>query len=394
MAASSWKDAEAEDDSDCDDLTDMARGKQPVRRRAPKPQPASLAPGPSAPVDESDADLPPHLFPEGDREILAVRDPRRGTMYRRIFCTQLGQLYGACRKCGSNSIPIADFAPKECLYNVRKRPEFLQLIEEFEGAYDKGGIKTARAARQALVRLRSDRCSTCTSTRKLSPNQQACKDLYEAMRQEACKRQDGCLNKDCVERGPRAVHVLEGDHVDPNTKVCSLSMYTRWPGLGGVPAMKHEATKLQWICRFCHKLEPTNSAARRCIDPKLMPEGKRTGTREQVTQYFSKKNAVLKFPKHQYVDEEKLRRGCCMRCERPVTSDNVVGFDFDHRDESMKMRGKGTFAGTHGGVSGIINKVSRGFATLDKIKDVLDAEIAKCDLLCANCHHRKTWGYR
>jgi hypothetical protein len=26
-------------------------------------------------------------------------------------------------------------------------------------------------------------------------------------------------------------------------------------------------------------------------------------------------------------------------------------------------------------------------------KEVLDAEMAKCDLLCHNCHHRKTWGY-
>lgn len=26
-------------------------------------------------------------------------------------------------------------------------------------------------------------------------------------------------------------------------------------------------------------------------------------------------------------------------------------------------------------------------------KAVLDKEVDKCDLLCHNCHHRKTWGY-
>jgi len=32
-------------------------------------------------------------------------------------------------------------------------------------------------------------------------------------------------------------------------------------------------------------------------------------------------------------------------------------------------------------------------AALDKVRDLLDAEMAKCQLLCANCHARKTFGY-
>ena len=29
-------------------------------------------------------------------------------------------------------------------------------------------------------------------------------------------------------------------------------------------------------------------------------------------------------------------------------------------------------------------------ATLDKVKPLLDDEMAKCNLLCSNCHHRHT----
>ena len=71
------------------------------------------------------------------------------------------------------------------------------------------------------------------------------------------------------------------------------------------------------------------------------------------------------------VIEEKLRRGSCMDCGLKVTRDNYICFDFDHRDPSLKS-----------------------FAISAKRKDVskalLEAEFAKCDLVCANCHRLRT----
>ena len=32
-------------------------------------------------------------------------------------------------------------------------------------------------------------------------------------------------------------------------------------------------------------------------------------------------------------------------------------------------------------------------AALDQVRPQLDAEMAKCDLLCRNCHMRRTWKY-
>jgi hypothetical protein len=200
------------------------------------------------------------------------------------------------------------------------------------------------------------------------------------------------MNPDCPERGPLAVYVLEGDHIDPETKVHALGDYVWWGFNGGVTAMKLEAAKLQWPCAFCHILEKTGNAANRHGNPDLMPDGKSRGTKEDVAQYFAKYNAKVRYPKQQYVDAEKLLRGSCLQCKRPVTAETTFAFDFDHRDETTKMIGKDTLARVQGGVGGLVTNDSRG-ACLENIKDVLDAEMAKCDLLCRNCHHRKTHGY-
>ena len=65
-------------------------------------------------------------------------------------------------------------------------------------------------------------------------------------------------------------------------------------------------------------------------------------------------------------------------------------FEFNHLDEATKVK-DGLF-GYKGGVSGLVNNNAKA-AALDKVKDLLDAEMAKCELLCANCHHRHTNKY-
>jgi hypothetical protein len=123
-----------------------------------------------------------------------------------------------------------------------------------------------------------------------------------------------------------------------------------------------------------------------------MPAGKWDGTEEEVRQYKAKHNAKVVYPKQQHVDAEKLRRGGCLTCEREVTPATVVAFDFDHRDPETKRIGKGTLASETGGVAGLVANCAKR-AALDQIKDLLDAETDKCDLLCVNCHKRKTFGY-
>jgi len=354
-------------------------------------------PGP-APAPEAGPVVPPDLFPESEREVrMPHANPRYGT-YRRIRSTCLGGLFGDCGHCTAKYLSIDKFAPDECLRNLRPRAAFLEKVEEYNEAYEARDLEAAREAREYLVEKRTQRCPPCRTTHTtLTGEKKACKEFWIATREARCLAQNGCRHQACVERGELAKYVLAGDHKDPeglidpaNKKVERLGAYCWWSCNGGVAAMRAEVAKLQWPCTFCHQLEKTGSQANRNGDPALMPPGKWDGTEEEIAQYQTKHKATIKYPKQQHVDKEKLRRVCCLQCKRIVTKETVFAFHFDHRDELTKMMGG--LAGKSGGVAGLVHNPVNA-ATLDKIEPILDAEMDKCDLLCANCHHRKTYGY-
>jgi hypothetical protein len=63
---------------------------------------------------------------------------------------------------------------------------------------------------------------------------------------------------------------------------------------------------------------------------------------------------------------EFLRQHPCVDCGE----DDVVVLEFDHRRDKLET----------------VSTLSREGYSLDKLK----AEIAKCDVVCANCHRRRT----
>jgi len=345
-----------------------------------------------APAPEAVPEKPPNLFPPDE---VAVRAPHHhGGTYRRVQSNRSGKLIGDCGACTRTGRDIADFGPDECNNNARTRPEFFAALAAYTNAYAARNYDAAAEARATLEEMRGVKCPPCRKTQNtLTGEMKKCYDCWQELKEEACAGPDGgCANKDCVERGPLAVYVIEADHTNPEEKVHDLSAYPWWAWNGGVAAMRLEAEKVRMICGFCHRLEETSTAARRSGDPELMPAGKSNGTKEEVAQYMAKRHATITYPKQEYVDAEKLRRGHCLQCERPVTAATAFAFDFDHRDPTTKMIGEGTLAGERGGVAGLVNNDARA-ASLPKIEGVLDAELAKCDLLCSNCHKRKTWGY-
>lgn len=156
------------------------------------------------------------------------------------------------------------------------------------------------------------------------------------------------------------------------------------------------------LCGFCHFLEPTCKQANRCQDPwaknedgtPVMPDGKSRGTKEETKQYDAKRHAKIVYPKQQYVDARKRAVGCCQRCKRADVEGKEWAFHWDHRDPATKLKGKGTLARKKGGVSGLVCNPTKAAALhAPGFKAILDKEVYKCNLLCHNCHHRKTNKY-
>jgi len=338
--------------------------------------------------------------PERGKTVTVLKQGKPCSVYV-VYEHTDGTLRGGCHHlCPRQFHDYAWFTPRAGSHvTAAKHTKFLSAYDAYKTAHALKDREACLVHRAILEALRTNRCSACRiSAGRLSPAVRKCKELWDAKRKEMCARNDGCAHPDCPERGPDVWPIITADHgTNPKAKhkttgkPLALSSYKEWAGHGGVPAMEVEAEQIeQWICHVCHALEPTSASGNRCADPTTMPKGKRRGTALETQQYKARHRAVIVHPKQQYVDEAKRRIGCCAACTRPVLPGTEPGFDFDHIDESTKSKG-GLF-GLNGGVAGLVNNQAKA-AALALVRDLLDAEMAKCQLLCSNCHHRKSIGY-
>ena len=295
------------------------------------------------------------------------------TAQRTKFSRKHGTLVGLCGNCSVDWRPVReDFVPDvDSEQTMRRAAELKNAVEDYENAYaddDECGMKDALAA---VLKKRTSKCRPCQDARSgtLSPKELACKNEWEKMKREACATHGGCPKPGCAERGMAAWVCMSADHVDPTTTVHRLSHYCWWSGNGGVEAMRREHEKVQWMCRCCHVLEPTSTTGR--TDTRTSPSWKRI--REKAAYVNAYK---LKLAQCQYTD-----------CPRVVTTETVRSFDLDHRDPRTKATREThpkLIANAHiGGVCGIVQNSATSLA---EVKAALDEELAKCDLLCANCH--------
>ena len=298
---------------------------------------------------------------------------------RTRFDPERDTLVGLCGNCGLDWRPLCEAfsLAHDSEQTMRRAAQLDEAVVDYELAHADDDARRMDEALAVVLKKRTSACRSCQdSHKKRSPKVLACKLEWERMKRDACAKHGGCPKPGCAEKGMASWVCMSADHVDPTTKVHRLSDYPWWSWNGGVEAMRCEHEKVQWMCWCCHRLEHTSTTGRT-----------NTGTcpsHERVRE------------KQAYVNAYKLGLGGCQYagCPRAVTAESVRTFDLDHRDPTTKathethphLIGKGCC----GGVSGIVASKKTSLA---EVKDALDAELAGCDFLCANCHRsRKSAG--
>ena len=136
--------------------------------------------------------------------------------------------------------------------------------------------------------------------------------------------------------------VLQSDHYR-GTKVGNISE------LSSIKRIDKELTKTQPLCCNCHA---------------KITKLRRTDTNQKKNR---KRNNL-----RNYSDKIKLDRGCEM-CGLDQQRDPCI-YVFDHTDEGSKNK-----------IDSISNLITKNVSL-----DLLNAEISKCRVLCANCHQIRT----
>lgn len=163
--------------------------------------------------------------------------------------------------------------------------------------------------------------------------------------------------KPCLDCGGRfEPYQMDFDHRDPSTKLFNLTAGCAM--LMPTSKILAEAAKCDVVCANCHRVRTQAAAggfaARRTPGTSAYLDRKRQNWRDQAH--------VL----------TELRSVPCLDCGGTFSP---YAMEFDHRDPSAK---------THG----VMSMVSRaGIAKILK-------EVAKCDIVCANCHRVRTYRRR
>lgn len=368
----------------------------------------------TVPLDESDSCQPcedPDAFPDHWHPKM-----KHGKMVQ-VLTSRVGANGGLCggcdHTCKHQDVDMAMFAPAKSTNTNGARQTFFAALGAFVEAWKAKDWVEATKQRVIVERLRTKKCNVCCEgLKKLTPAQQACKDEWDRMRQEACRKNNGCCYPFCTERGMAAWIAISADH-GTNPKRYALSSYMWWSWNGGVSAMRKEATQIyQWPCLCCHALEPT-SASGNINNPDTVERKP-----DETEQEFRDRQAmaVITFPKYEYVNTLKQGIGACRYpgCGRNVVKGNESSFHYDHRVESTKrkcrcLNAKGepkggchgcadSEFGRSGGVGGLAHNHAQATALeyadakktipTGRIKKLIDTEAAPktCDLLCINCH--------
>ena len=152
----------------------------------------------------------------------------------------------------------------------------------------------------------------------------------------------------CVDCKITDLEVLEFDHIDPKNKFNEIKRISNYQG------MKEEAGKCELRCVNCHlkKIQ------------KIYSTKENASIRAQYGQNYRK-------IARDYVNNIKIESKRCVNCNF-FDINNLQILNFDHIDEKTKQYN-------------ISHMVGGGNCT-----ESIQKEIDKCQILCGNCHRKKT----
>lgn len=159
------------------------------------------------------------------------------------------------------------------------------------------------------------------------------------------------MGGECVDCKIKDLEVLEFDHIT-NDKITEIRKIYNYKG------MLEEAKKTQLRCANCHSIKT-----------------KTTVIKDQVNIENNKKSMIFsrkyREQARNYVNNIKINSNGCSDCNW-FDMNNLHVLHFDHIDEKIKEQN-------------ISRLVSRG----SNLK-LIQKEINKCKILCANCHRKRT----
>ena len=266
-----------------------------------------------------------------------------------------------CTKC-KRKFSLSHFCPADVEREARKRKLFDDALEAFLK-------EDNESTRLAVEKARKAWCTMCRESNKKSaqnPNtiHGKCYWTAIALRTGDCSVCGKCTNK------------LEYDHRPGEERVHAVLSTAYWAGHGGVDAMIKEANKCDPKCHDCHCDYETEGKINHAIHKRkyaTLEEMPTTTRAEKIAKW--QRGCVDE--KQTYVNNIKMGIGGCQKCPKRILGrEHCFMFEFGHWDATTKKCEVSQIAASH--------------KTLKTAKPLLDEEIAKCRLLCHDCHREET----
>jgi hypothetical protein len=225
------------------------------------------------------------------------------------------------------------------------------------------------STRLAVEKARKTSCTSCREVKKKTQRNPT--TIHGKCYWTAIALQTG----DCSVCG-KCTDKLEYDHRPGEEKVHAVLSTSYWACHGGVDTMIKEANKCDPKCHDCHCDYEAEGKINHNVHKRkyaTLEEMPTTTTAEKIAKHHRR----YLDGKQTYVNDIKMGIGGCEKCSKLISGrEHCFKFEFAHRDATV--------------YKSAVAQIVHSRTTLKTAKPLLDEEIAKCRLLCHDCHREET----